>query len=307
MNWTLEDGIRRCVSCSEEMEMIRCSAEKFVAKSESNKFVLIKHIGNHKCLSKTTLETQILEEMETFFEMNPTATRSEAIVHHLVNKINFGTKQEVIDLVSVSLNIWEINNCKQKGIKRLNPHGSKMEAVRHLKSKLEEIGNPYDIILKIFDDIYICDTCNFISESTETQDCVKVCVSCSMTPMEHIGPAVFISSKESLSTLRELTANRSLATEACCLDHQPSRLRQYTTFAAYAYDLDLRRMCPLFASVMTTEKELAVYHSLDVVDRCLAEQFTTDNKFDPNLIIADEASSIKNAVGRKLGKLPKIS
>jgi rubrerythrin len=298
----LENGVRKCVSCAEEMEMVQCSAEKFVGKSENSNFVLIKHIGNHKCLHKSVLESQVLEEIENFFELNPTATRSEAIVHHLVNKINFGTKEDVIDLVSISLNIWEINNCKQKGIKRLNPHGSKMDAVRHLKAKLEEIQNPYNIILKIFDDIYICSICNEISESSENTDCVKVCANCSMTPMEHIGPSVFISSKESLATLRELSANRSLATEACCLDHQPSRLRQYTTFAAYAYDLDLRKMCPLFASVMNSEKELAVYHSLDVVDRCLLEQFETDNKFNPNLIIADEASSIKNAVARKLGR-----
>ena len=120
--------------------------------------------------------------------------------------------------------------------------------------------------------------------------------------MEHIGPAVFISSRESLSTLRELSANGSLETEACCLDHQPSRLRQYTTFAAYAYDVDLRRMCPLFASVMCSEKELAVYHCLDIVDRCLAEEFGDGCKFDPNMIIADEVSAIKNAVARKLGK-----
>ena len=120
--------------------------------------------------------------------------------------------------------------------------------------------------------------------------------------MQHIGPSVFITSKESLSTLRELSANRSLASEACCLDHQPSRLRQFTTFSSYVYDLDLRRMSPLFAAVMTTEKELAVYHTLDVVERCLAEQFETDAKFEPNLVIADEASCIRNGVARKLGK-----
>ena len=78
-------------------------------------------------------------------------------------------------------------------------------------------------------------------------------------------------------------------------------LRQYTTFAAYAYDVDLRRMSPLFASVMTNEKELSVFHCLDVVDRWMKKLFPTDNKFDPNMIIADEATSIKNAVGRKLG------
>ena len=301
VNWNLEDGKRRCVSCSEEMESIECTASKFVAMSANKKFVLIKHIGDHKYLPKSTLETQILEEIEEFFVRNPTATRSEAIVHHLVSKINFGSKQDVIDLVSVSLNIWELNNCKQKGIKRLNPHGSKMEAIRHLKKKLEDIGNPFDIILKVFDDVFICQSCLFISEQTETKDCVKFCVACSMIPMEHVGPAVFISSRESLATLRELQVNGSLETEACCLDHQPSRLRAFTTFAAYVYDLDLRRMCPLFASVMTKETELAVYHCLDVVDRCMAEQFDKNTKFDPNMLIADEASAIKNAVERKLG------
>ena len=300
INWRIEDGKRRCVSCSEEMELIQCTAEKIVVKSSDGKFVLIKHNGLHKCLPKTTLESQILEEMEVFFEKNPTATRSEAIVHHLVNKISFGSKQEVIDLVSISLNIWEINNCKQKGLKRLNPHGNKMEAVRHFKNKLEEIGNPYNIIMHIFEDIYICDTCNKISEGP-TEDCIKVCADCSMTPMQHIGPSVFISCKESLATLRELTVGKSLETEACCLDHQPSRLRQFTTFAAYSYDLDLRRMCPLFAAVMTNERELSVFHTLDVVDRCMRELFQTENRFDPNLIIADEATAIKNAVSRKLG------
>ena len=302
VNWKIgNDGERRCISCSEVMEMIKCNAEKYIVKSENSQFVLIKHIGEHNCLAKTTLETKILEEMEDFFEKNPTATRSEAIVHHLVNKINFGTQKEVIDLISISLNIWEINNLKAKGIRRLNPHGSKMEAIRHLKKKLEDIGNPFDIIIKVFDDIYICNICNFISESTESENCVTVCVSCSMLPMEHVGPSVFISSKDSLATLRELRVNMSLAQEACCLDHQPSRLRGYTTFAAYAYDLDIRKMCPLFASVMTNEKELSVYHSIDVADRCLQENFKSENRFDPNLIIADEASSIKNAIVRKLG------
>ena len=301
-DWSLENGVKRCSACAEQMEEVQCSASKFVTKSEDSSFVLVKHTGKHKCQHKSLLESQVLEEMESYFEHNPTATRSEAIVHHLVSKINFGTKQEVIDLVNLSLNIWEINNCKQKGIKRLNPHGNKMDAIRHLKSKLHEIGNPYSIIIEIFDDIYICSTCYGISESSENTECEKICKKCSMTPKEHIGPAVFISSKESLATLRELSENRSLATEACCLDHQPSCLRQYTTFAAYAYDLDLRRMCPLFASVMTSENELAVYHSLDVVDRCLAKQFESDNFFNPNLIIADEATAIKNAVSAKLGK-----
>ena len=298
----MEDGVRKCVSCAEEMEMVKCPAEKFAGMSEDSHFVLIKHTGNHKCLHKSVLETQVLEEMETYFELNPTSTRSEAIIHHLISKISFGTKEEVIDLVSISLNLWEINNAKVRGIRRLNPHGNKMEAVRHLKAKLEEIGNPYSIILKVFDDIYICSMCNKINESSENKDCEKICANCYMTPMEHIGPAVFISSRESLSTLRELSANGLLETEACCLDHQPSRLRQYTTFASYAYDVDLRRMCPLFASVMCSEKELAVYHCLDIVDRCLAEEFGKGCKFDPNLIIADEASAIKNAVARKLGK-----
>ena len=71
-----EDGNRRCVSCSEKMEMITCDAEKVVAKSDNNKFILVKHVGKHKCLPKTILETKILEELEDFFAMNPTATRS---------------------------------------------------------------------------------------------------------------------------------------------------------------------------------------------------------------------------------------
>ena len=160
----MEDGVRKCVSCGEEMEMVICPAEKFVGMSENSNFLLIKHIGIHKCLHKSILETQVLEEMESFFELNPTATRSEAIIHHLISKISFGTKEEVIDLVSISLNIWEINNAKVKGIRRLNHHGNKMEAVRHLKAKLEEIGNPYSIILKVFDDIYICSMCNIINQ-----------------------------------------------------------------------------------------------------------------------------------------------
>ena len=72
------------------MEKISCDAEKIVSKSDDNKFILVKHVGKHKCLHKTVLETQILEELEDFFSMNPTATRSEAIVHHLISKINFG-------------------------------------------------------------------------------------------------------------------------------------------------------------------------------------------------------------------------
>ena len=158
VDYKLENGVRKCFSCGETMEAIKCPAEKIVAMSENNKFVLVKHIGKHKCLAKTIIESQILEEIEIFFEKNPTASRSEAVVHHLANKINFGSAQDVIDLVSVSLNIWEINNAKQRGIRRLNPHVNKLDEIRYFKSKLEDIGNPYSIILKFFDDIYICDT-----------------------------------------------------------------------------------------------------------------------------------------------------
>ena len=57
VNWKVGgDGKRRCVSCSEEMEMVKCNAEKYVIKSENSKFVLIKHVGKHNCLAKTTLE-----------------------------------------------------------------------------------------------------------------------------------------------------------------------------------------------------------------------------------------------------------
>ena len=296
------NGTRTCVSCSEKMEMVTCNAEKYIAKSNSNKYILIKHVGKHKCLSKSVLESQILEEIEDYFSLNPTATRSEAIVHHLIAKINYGTRQEVMDLVAVSLNLWELNNVKAKGIKRLNPHGNKLDAVRLLKSKLEDMGNPYDIIIKVYEDVYVCDSCSYISEKeNEGEECVKFCKKCSMTAMDHVGPSIFITSKDSLSTMRELTASRSLETEACCLDHQPSRLREYTTFAGYCYDTDLRRMCPLFAAVMTNERELSVYHCLDVLDRCMKEVFDSNTGFDPNMIIADEATAIKNAVSRKLG------
>ena len=131
IQFTKEDnGARPCVPCSEKMEMVTCNAEKYIAKSNNNKHILIKHTGKHKCLSKSVLETQILEEIEDYFCLNPTATRSEAIVHHLIAKLNYGTRQEVMDLVAVSLNIWELNNIKQKGIKRLNPHGNKLDGIR---------------------------------------------------------------------------------------------------------------------------------------------------------------------------------
>ena len=110
VDWSLENGVKRCSACAEQMEEVQCSASKFVTKSEDSSFALVKHTGKHKCQHKSLLESQVLEEMESYFEHNPTATRSEAIVHHLVSKINVGTKQEVIDLVNLSLNIWEINN-----------------------------------------------------------------------------------------------------------------------------------------------------------------------------------------------------
>lgn len=91
--------------------------------------------------------------------------------------------------MNVSLNIWEINNLKQKGIKRLNPHGNKLDAVRLLKNKIDEISNPYQIIIKIFEDIFICNSCDYISESqAPNQECDKFCSNCSMVPMEHVGP-----------------------------------------------------------------------------------------------------------------------
>ena len=71
-------------------------------------------------------------------------------------------------------------------------------------------------------------------KESENEECAKFCTSCSMAPMEHVGPSVVITSKDSLVTLRELMEGQSLDTEACCLDHQPSRLREYTTFAGYA-------------------------------------------------------------------------
>ena len=81
IQFTKEDnGTRTCVSCSEKMEMVMCNAEKYIAKSNNNKHILIKHVGKHKCLSKSVLETQILAEIEDYFCLNPSYNRSEAIL-----------------------------------------------------------------------------------------------------------------------------------------------------------------------------------------------------------------------------------
>ena len=59
-------------------------------------------------------------------------------------------------------------------------------------------------------------------------------------------------------------------------------------------------MCPLFAAVMTNERELSIYHCVDVIDRCMKEVFDSNTGFDPNMIIADEATAIKKAENLEL-------
>jgi hypothetical protein len=41
-------------------------------------------------------ETDVIHELEDFFQLNPTATRSEAVVHSLNKKINFEEGPQVL-------------------------------------------------------------------------------------------------------------------------------------------------------------------------------------------------------------------
>ena len=123
--------------------------------------------------------------------------------------------------------------------------------------------------------------------------------SCNYELMERAGPYIFLTSFEGLKTLRDLNVGGLLESEALHFDFQPSRVSKYTCFAAYAYDLDLRSMAPLFSAILTKETEASVYVILELVRHLLRDRLDCD--FNPAMYMADEAAALKNAVIREHG------
>ena len=120
------NGEKLCVSCGEPMFNINCDAKKYVVFDE--KFVLVKHEGNHECPSRTTYETNIVTEIENYFALNGTSTPFEAVVNHLNQKLNFeNAEKEIQELVKYSLKKWTVKNAKAKVKKHQNPHGPTIE------------------------------------------------------------------------------------------------------------------------------------------------------------------------------------
>ena len=127
-----------------------------------------------------------------------------------------------------------------------------------------------EIVVK--EDSYICRNCNYISEKElPGDDLNRNCPNkdCNLLLMEKTGPYVFIASKESFKTLRDLNVGGQLQDEAIHFDFQPSRIKKYTCLAAYCYDLDLRCMSPLFSAILTRETEMSVFLILELVRKFL--------------------------------------
>ena len=169
------------------------------------------------------------------------------------------------------------------------------------KKKIEKAGNPFKIIIEIAEDSYVCDRCGKSSvQYNKDEEIDKMCSECDFILMERIGPYVYVSSEDSLKTLHDLTEGKQLDSEACYIDHQPSRLSKFTTLATYTYDLDLRMIAPLYTCFMEKETELAVFQALKVTDSHM-KRLCMEEGLDPAMYVADEASALHNAVRRKHG------
>ena len=125
-----KNGENFCVSCGDKMDSESCEGKKYVAVSKDKRTVIVQHEGDHICTARSTYETNIIEELENYFQLNGLSTPFEAVVNHLNKKINFqDAEQAVQDLVKVSLRKWNLKNIKAKAKKKLNPHGPTLQVV----------------------------------------------------------------------------------------------------------------------------------------------------------------------------------
>ena len=171
-----------------------------------------------------------------------------------------------------------------------------------MKKLIENVNNPYKIYMLIKEDSFVCKTCNFTFEQNLPEDKLLTncpIQTCNFIAMERSGPYIFITSFEGLRTLCDLNVGGLLEAEALHFDFQPSRISQYTCLAAYAYDLDLRSMAPLFTAILTRETEMSVFITLENVRKMMWEKF--EIMFNPSMYMADEAACLKNAVKREHG------
>ena len=297
-----KNGKKCCVSCGEVMQSLNCDGKKYIAYDQH--FIVVKHDGEHECPAQSIFETNIVQEIENYFALNGLSTPFEAVVNHLNQKLDLQNAGSAIqDIVKMSLKRWTLKNVKSKIKKRQNPYGPTIQAARMISNKLNENAkNPYDIEIQIVDDSFVCGKCSFVSvQNTPEEIVLKNCPSesCNHRPMERAGPYIYITSLEGLKTLRDLNQGGFLEKEALHIDFQPSRINQHTTLAGYCYDLDLRSMAPLFSAILTKETEMSVYVILELVKKSMREKLGVG--FDPALYMADEATSLKNAVVREHG------
>ena len=126
VQFDLKDGEKSCVSCGEVMHSMNCDARKYVVHDE--KYIVVKHEGQHECPPRTTYETDIVMEIEKYFSLNGLSTPFEAVVNHLNKMLDLeNAEQEIKDLVNFSLKNWTIKNAKRRVIKRQNPYGPTLQ------------------------------------------------------------------------------------------------------------------------------------------------------------------------------------
>ena len=126
VQFDIKDGEKSCVSCGEAMHSMNCDARKYVVHDE--KYIVVKHEGQHECPPRTTYETDIVMEIEKYFSLNGLSTPFEAVVNHLNKMLDLeNAEQEIKDLVNFSLKNWTIKNAKRRVIKRQNPYGPTLQ------------------------------------------------------------------------------------------------------------------------------------------------------------------------------------
>ena len=66
-------------------------------------------------------------------------------------------------------------------MKKNNPYGQTLDAVRLQKEKLEKAGNPFKVIIEIAEDSYVCKKCGKSSVQYEKDEIIdKLCQNCDL-------------------------------------------------------------------------------------------------------------------------------
>ena len=288
----------KCRFCYHELRFQNCNGERYVLRSNTSKYVIVKYTQNHSCGSpEVVMDPDIIGELEDLFNNNPELTPSNAYKSLLMRKIGEGKSyQEIINLVHCFTFDHHSKNIKASVKNAMYPGSddiSSLICLRQFLNSTPELG----VIIKVVTDSFVCEPCEFTElYYYEDEELLENCQHCGRK-MDNKGPIIVITSKSQIKAAYEMSSEDGLFKYSTLyIDNQNGRIVNYNTLNTFFYDFQMQSISSIFTAHSKFEDRNSIIIIFNIFNDMYKKTLNENSSFSPHGFASDSAGGISAAL-----------